>query len=46
MKKSIYGRFQYVCITIGEVLIPADEGIWDNYRVKRQILHSWFVDCL
>jgi len=24
----------------GEPLDPAAEGIWDNYRVKRQILHS------
>ena len=24
-------------------MIPADEGIWDNYRVKRQLLHSWLV---
>jgi T-complex protein 1 subunit zeta len=22
---------------------PTVEGVWDNYRVKRQILHSWFV---
>eukprot|EP00731_Ephydatia_muelleri_P023039 Em0015g622a len=27
-------------LTTGEALIPADEGIWDNYRVKRQLLHS------
>ena len=26
---------------IGEVLLPADEGIWDNFRVKKQLLHSW-----
>ena len=25
----------------GEALIPADHGIIDNYRVKKQILHSW-----
>ena len=25
----------------GEPMIPADEGIWDNFRVKRQLLHSW-----
>lgn len=25
----------------GEALVPADTGIWDNYRVKRQLLHSW-----
>ena len=27
----------------GEPFIPADLGILDNYRVKKQILHSWFV---
>ena len=27
----------------GEACIPADFGIYDNYRVKKQILHSWFV---
>jgi len=27
----------------GEALVPADAGIWDNYRVKRQLLHSWLV---
>lgn len=25
----------------GEPMIPADLGIYDNYRVKKQILHSW-----
>ena len=25
----------------GEALIPADEGIWDNYCVKKQLLNSW-----
>lgn len=28
----------------GEAMIPADEGIWDNYRVKRQLLHSWYYN--
>jgi len=27
-------------LATGECLSPEDEGIWDNYRVKRQILHS------
>lgn len=27
----------------GEPLDPTVEGIWDNYRVKRQMLHSWYV---
>ena len=25
--------------TSGEPMIPADEGVWDNVRVKRQCLH-------
>jgi T-complex protein 1 subunit zeta len=25
----------------GEPMDPTVEGIWDNYRVKRQMLHSW-----
>lgn len=27
----------------GEPMDPVTEGIWDNYRVKRQMLHSWYV---
>lgn len=27
----------------GEPLDPSAEGIWDNYRVKRQLLHSCSV---
>lgn len=30
-----------VDLSSGEALIPADAGIWDNYRVKRQLLNSW-----
>lgn len=26
-------------LTSGEPMIPADEGVWDNVRVKRQCLH-------
>lgn len=29
----------------GEPFDPTVEGIWDNYRVKRQMLHSWLVVC-
>lgn len=25
----------------GEPFDPTVKGIWDNYRVKRQMLHSW-----
>ena len=27
----------------GEPMNPVTEGVWDNYRVKRQMLHSWYV---
>jgi len=30
-------------ITTGEALIPTDSGIFDNYRVKKQLLHSCTV---
>ncbi len=30
-------------LTTGEPFDPTVEGIWDNYRVKRQMLHSWWV---
>ncbi|XP_064612237.1 T-complex protein 1 subunit zeta-like [Liolophura sinensis] len=30
-------------IKTGEAIIPADQGIFDNYRVKKQLLHSCTV---
>ena len=30
-----------VDLSSGEAFIPADLGVWDNYNVKRQLLHSW-----
>jgi T-complex protein 1 subunit zeta len=27
----------------GETLDPIAEGIWDNYRVHRQLLNSWYL---
>ncbi|XP_014676132.1 PREDICTED: LOW QUALITY PROTEIN: T-complex protein 1 subunit zeta-like [Priapulus caudatus] len=30
-------------LATGDALVPADLGIWDNYRVKRQLLHSCAV---
>lgn len=30
-------------LSTGEACVPQDEGILDNYRVKRQLLHSWWV---
>ena len=32
-------------LSSGEAMNPSDEGVWDNYRVKRQLLHSWYM-CL
>jgi len=28
-------------IKTGEAIVPMDAGIVDNYRVKKQLLHSW-----
>jgi len=30
-----------VCVFLGEAMLPGDEGVWDNYRVKKTLLHSW-----
>lgn len=27
----------------GEAILPLDVGILDNFRVKRQLLHSWLA---
>uniref|UniRef100_UPI0037553B65 TCP-1/cpn60 chaperonin family protein n=1 Tax=Salmonella sp. s51933 TaxID=3160127 RepID=UPI0037553B65 len=32
-----------VDLATGEAFIPADFGVWDNYNVKRQLLHSCTV---
>ena len=37
------GEFVGVDLSTGEAIIPQDEGILDNYRVMRHIVHSWFV---
>lgn len=34
------GHFVGVDIETGDPINPAEQGIWDNYRVKRQLLHS------
>jgi len=31
------------CCLLGEVCLPLDMGIVDNYRVKKQLLSSWYV---
>jgi chaperonin GroEL (HSP60 family) len=37
------GNIVGVDLQTGEPFDPTVEGIWDNYRVKRQMLHSWYV---
>lgn len=37
------GNIVGVDLQAGEPFDPTVEGIWDNYRVKRQMLHSWYV---
>ncbi|XP_065891823.1 T-complex protein 1 subunit zeta-like [Dysidea avara] len=37
------GQLVGVDVSTGEVLIAANEGIWDNYCVKKQLLHSCTV---
>jgi T-complex protein 1 subunit zeta len=34
------GHIVGIDLHTGDPLDPAAEGIWDNYRVKRQLLHS------
>ncbi|XP_046841571.1 T-complex protein 1 subunit zeta-like [Xenia sp. Carnegie-2017] len=40
---SDIGKPVGVDLSSGEAFIPADLGIWDNYNVKRQLLHSCTV---
>ena len=42
LQQEYVGTEQAVGLDIktGEALVPLDEGIVDNYRVKRQLLHS------
>ena len=37
------GNIVGINLESGEPFDPTVEGIWDNYRVKRQMLHSWLV---
>ena len=37
------GNIVGIDLQSGEPFDPTVEGIWDNYRVKRQMLHSWCV---
>ncbi|TPX63217.1 hypothetical protein SpCBS45565_g06755 [Spizellomyces sp. 'palustris'] len=37
------GHIVGIDLTTGETLDPVAEGIWDNYRVHRHMLHSWDI---
>lgn len=45
----VMGMFLVFCIHsivfffAGEAILPLDVGILDNFRVKRQLLHSWLA---
>ena len=43
VRKQIHNCFVYFVTAAGEALVAADKGIWDNYCVKKQILHSWYA---
>lgn len=36
------GHVVGIDLITGETLDPVAEGIWDNYRVHRQLLNSWY----
>ena len=36
------GQVVGVDLNTGDTLDPIGEGIWDNYRVHRQLLNSWY----
>lgn len=40
------GQAVGVDLSTGEAMIPADAGIYDNYIVKRSLLHSWYYSLL
>ena len=40
---SSAGNIVGIDLKSGEPFDPTVEGVWDNYRVKRQMLHSWYV---
>jgi T-complex protein 1 subunit zeta len=42
-EESADGNTVGIDLKSGEPFDPTVEGIWDNYRVKRQMLHSWYV---
>lgn len=36
------GHIAGLDMATGDPMNPAEAGIWDNYRVKRQLLNSWY----
>lgn len=30
------------CFVVGEPMVVGEAGVWDNYCVKKQLLHSWW----
>ena len=42
-EEHMEGHIVGVDLETGEVMDPASEGVWDNYRVHRHMLHSWYV---
>ena len=42
-EESADGNVAGVDLRSGEPFDPTVGGVWDNYRVKRQMLHSWYA---
>jgi len=42
-EEQVDGNIVGLDLQSGEPFDPTVEGIWDNYRVKRQMLNSWCV---
>jgi T-complex protein 1 subunit zeta len=40
-EESMRGHVVGLDLATGGAIDPSTEGIWDCYRVKRQLLHSW-----
>jgi T-complex protein 1 subunit zeta len=41
LEEHAQGHIVGVDLLSGETMDPAVEGVWDNYRVHRQMIHSW-----
>ena len=38
---NVLCRYVIMCVSLGEAMIPSEEGIWDNFRVKKMLLYNW-----